>query len=77
MAVSYNIIICIFFDITDRNPGERGTADGVFEKSCDWPLLSPERVLQFFDSDLCPGNDILLNFGTMKLLYLQTQLTQL
>lgn len=40
MAVSYRLLLspnnmCIVFNITDRNPGERGTVDGVFEKSCD------------------------------------------
>lgn len=43
----------------------------------DWPLLSPDSVLQLFDSALCPGDDVLLNPGRLKLLYLQTHLTQL
>lgn len=43
----------------------------------DWPLLGPEKVLQLFDSDLRSGDDVLLNSGTVKLLHLQTQLTQL
>lgn len=43
----------------------------------DRPLLGPEKVLQLFDSDLRSGDDVLLNSGTLKLLHLQTQLTQL